>query len=147
MPTERAKITIFFLLLSLLIAFYTQVELIFFIAGLLASILLISFVLFRITQVDQISCKREVPKAAYEGQSVTVKIYAENKSSFASFFICLLDNFSPDAGSLQLKRVLFPFLAKRAVIQDSYEGYCPKRGVYWSRVGSSFWVYVCERGR
>jgi uncharacterized protein (DUF58 family) len=131
MPTERAKITIFFLILSLVISFYTQVELIFFIAGILASILLVSFILFRITRVDQISCRRQIPAAAFEGQNVTVKIFAENKSPFSSFFVSIRDTFSPDPGIQQQKKLLFPFLARRAVIEGSYGGHCPKRGVYW----------------
>jgi len=131
MLTERARITLFFLLISLLLAFYTQVELIFFISGVLASLLSVSFVIFKITQTTKINCSRTLPSAIYEGQTLKVRLSAENQSSFHSFYISLIDNFTAELPHNQQKKLLFPYLSKHAVIENIYEGHCAKRGVYW----------------
>ncbi|MDD5155924.1 MAG: hypothetical protein PHF11_05515 [Candidatus Omnitrophica bacterium] len=131
MLTETAKLTIFFLLVGLLIAFYTQVELIFFICAVLSSLLFVSFVIYKITQITKIKCNRIMPSAVYEGQNVEVALALENQSVFASFFVELIDNFSPELPNKQQKKLLFPYLSRRAVIKITYEGHCAKRGVYW----------------
>ena len=131
MFTERAKLTIFFLLVSLLIAFYTQVELIFFICGVLSSLLCISFIIYKLTQITKINCKRILPSAVYEGQTLKVRLSVENQSVLPSFFIELIDNFSAELPHNQQKKLLFPYLSRRAVIDNTYEGHCAKRGVYW----------------
>lgn len=131
MLTERAKLSIFFFSVSLLIAFYTQVELIFFICGVLASVLAISFLIYRFTQITKIKCSRNMSSAVYEGQSLKVRLSVENQSALPSFFIELIDNFAAELPHNQQKKLLFPYLSRRAVIENIYEGHCAKRGVYW----------------
>jgi uncharacterized protein (DUF58 family) len=133
MLTERAKIVLFFLGVSLLIAFYTQVEIIFFIAGLLASLLLVSFILFRLTQVIMFDCSRQLPAAVYEDETVTVTLTVENRSRFDAyfFFLSLQDTFPAERDGRQQKNVLFSFLPRHATARATYEGYCLKRGTYW----------------
>ncbi|MGE5197032.1 MAG: DUF58 domain-containing protein [Deltaproteobacteria bacterium] len=131
MLTERAKITLFFLGVSLIIAFYTQVELIFFIMGILASILAVSYIIFRITQVIDMKCMRILPNAVYEEECLRVKLLVENRSRFNSYFIYLIDDFTAGPPRDRKKKLLFAYLSKRATIENTYDGYCPKRGIYW----------------
>ena len=133
MLTERAKIVLCLLGVSLFIAFYTQVEIIFFIAGLLASLLIVSFIIFKLTQMTALNCSRQLPAAVYEDQTVTVTLTVENRSRFNTYFyfISLLDTFPADLPDRQQKDLLFPYLPRRAIARDTYEGYCLKRGVYW----------------
>jgi uncharacterized protein (DUF58 family) len=131
MFTERAKLTIFFLGVGLFIAFYTQVELIFFICAVLSSLLSVSFIIYKITQITKIKCRRILSSTVYEGQSLKVKLLLENQSIFPSFFLELTDNFSAELPHRREKKLLFPFLSRRALIENVYEGHCSKRGVYW----------------
>lgn len=131
MLTERAKITLFFLVISLIIAFYTQVELIFFIAGILASLLLVSLLFFKFTQVREVNCSRQLPSAVFQDQSLQVRLWVENRSSFPSFFLSVVDNFSAELSYNQQKKLLFAYLSKRGTVENIYKAHCLKRGVYW----------------
>ena len=131
MLTERAKITLFFLVISLIIAFYTQVELIFFIAGILASLLLVSYIIFKFTQVREVACSRQMPSAVFEDQDLQVRLTLENKSLFHSYFISVVDNFSAELSHNQQKKLLFSYLSNRGTVQNIYKAHCLKRGVYW----------------
>jgi len=130
MITERAKLLLSFLGISLLLAWLTQLELIYFICAILVSILAISFLMFQFTLVN-LTCSRQLPIAAYEEETIKVKVVLRKYSIFPDYFIQLLDNFPAEHEQGREKRMLFPFLGGRAVINWEYEGYCFKRGEYW----------------
>jgi len=74
---------------------------------------------------------RQLPSAAYEDETIEVRITLENHSPFANYFIYLIDNFPADLVYKQEKKILFSYLPRRMIINWTYEGLCFKRGVYW----------------
>jgi uncharacterized protein (DUF58 family) len=130
MFTERAKLLLIIFSISLLLAWITQFELIYFICAILASILLISFLIFKSTLI-RVNCSRYLPKAVYEDEVINVEVILENKGLLPNYFIYLMDNFSADKEGNQEKRILIPFLASRKSINWEYKGLCYKRGEYW----------------
>lgn len=129
MPTERGKIIIFALGLTLILAWYIQIELIYFISAILASIFCVSLLIFKIMLV-KINIDRILPNVAYEDESLKIKVVVENKSPFDSYFVYVTDNFPADISYRQQKKILFNYLPKRATISKNYEGFCFKRGAY-----------------
>ncbi|MBU0549577.1 MAG: DUF58 domain-containing protein [Candidatus Omnitrophica bacterium] len=130
MPTERAKLLFFMLGLSLIIAWVTQFELIYLISGILGSILFISFIIFHLSLLN-INCWRQLPKAVYEDEIIKVKVALRNRGFFPNFFVYLLDNFPAEEKQNHEKRILFPHLPRKRLINWEYEALCYKRGVYW----------------
>ena len=130
MITERANLLFSCLGASLLLAWLTQFELIYFIAAMLASILAISFLIFKINLIN-VTCSRSMPDAAYEDEIIKIKVVLKNRSIFPNYFIYLIDNFRADQEGKREKRILLPFLRMGVVINWEYEGLCFKRGEYW----------------
>ncbi|MGD9014910.1 MAG: DUF58 domain-containing protein [Candidatus Omnitrophota bacterium] len=130
MITERAKLIFSCLGASLLLAWLTQFELIYFICAVLAGIAAISFLIFKFTLID-VTCSRKLPQAAYEDEIIMVKVVLKNRSIFPNFFIYLTDNFAADQEDKREKKTLLYFLGKRSVVSWQYEGTCFKRGEYW----------------
>ena len=130
MLTERAKLLLVLLGLCLILAWYTQFTLVYFVSAVLASILVLSFLFFQLVLIN-LNCARQIPSAAHEDEVIKVKVTLKNRSLFANYFIYLSDNFSADLTYKQEKKILFPHLPRRATIDWTYEGYCFKRGVYW----------------
>ncbi|MFH1677993.1 MAG: DUF58 domain-containing protein [Candidatus Omnitrophota bacterium] len=130
MVTERGKLLLIILGICLIIAWYTQFGLIYLICALLSGILLSSFIFFKITLIN-VNCLRQIPNAAYEDETVKVKIILENRSIFTNYFICLMDHFPADLPEKQEKKILIPTLPRRRIIEWDYEGKCFKRGAYW----------------
>ena len=136
MITERAKLLFTILGVSLLLAWLTQLELVYLISSVLASILLISFLIFKLTMMN-LTCTRQLPQAAYEDDVIEVKVVLKNRSIFSNYFIYLMDNFPADEEGKREKKILIPFLAKRRAMTWQYDGICFKRGQYWAAAEGS----------
>ena len=130
MLTERGKLLIILLGVCLILAWNTQYEFIYFISAILGGILLLSLLFFSLTLIN-VNCTRKMPYAAYEDEIIKVEVTLENLTSFANYFIYLIDNFPADVSYKQEKIMLFPYLSKHTVINWTYEGFCFKRGIYW----------------
>ncbi len=130
MLTERAKLLIILLAICLIISWYTQTILVYFVSAILISILLLSFLFFCLTLIN-VDCVRKIPDAAYENEIIKVSVILKSRSIFANYFIYLVDKFPADLTYKHEKKILIPYLPKNKIINWTYEGFCFKRGLYW----------------
>ena len=130
MLTERAKLLIILFVSCLLISWFTQFELLYLISAILASILVLSFILFKLALIN-IKCVRSMPTAAHEDETITINVAIENISFFSNYFLHLVDNFPADITYKQEKKVLIPYLHGHSKVYWKYKGLCFKRGEYW----------------
>ncbi len=112
----------------LFLSWYTQSRLAYFICALLFSILIVSYILFRL-QINNIECLRKSGATASEDDVLDVGITLANSGFFSEDSLSISDSFPTDISS-STKHVFVGMVGKGAVVNFNYKGYCQKRGVY-----------------
>lgn len=130
MVTERGKIILVAFGISLFIAWYLDIELIYFITAIIASMILLSVIFFALTSLNVI-CTRQLPNASYEDDILKITLSLKNQGTFGTFFIYASDIFPADVSYKQKKDLIFPYVGGNKTTKDNYDGFCFKRGVYY----------------
>lgn len=130
MVTERGKIILVSLGISLFISWYLDIELIYFITAIIASMAGLSAFFFAMTTLN-VSCTRKLPNASYEDDILKISLFLHNEGSFGTFFIYVSDIFPADVSYKQKKEMIFPHIGGNKTAMDHYDGFCFKRGVYY----------------
>lgn len=129
MLTHRGRAFIFVFVFSLFICWYTQARLSYFLAALLLSAFVVSYLFLSLSSINNIDCVRKVSSCGYEEENLNVKVIFSNKGSFKEDFIKVSDFFQPDIYNPKKEFFIEEFHGNQK-LDFSYDGRCLKRGVY-----------------